>query len=46
MINVPFEWANIVPIEVEASWGPDWINKKEIGKYANNSWNGIVQIRE
>ena len=46
MITVPFEWANIVPIEVEVSVGPDWINQKEIGKFANNKWNGIVQIKE
>jgi len=44
MINVPFEWSKIVPIEVEASYGEDWINMTEIGKYANNKWNGIVQL--
>lgn len=45
MINVPFEWANIVPIEVEVSWGRDWINMTEIGKYSNDKWNGIVEIK-
>lgn len=43
MINVPFEWANVVPIEVEASWGDDWIHMSDIGKFSNNKWNGIVQ---
>lgn len=45
MINCPFEWANIVPIEVEASMGPDWINMEKIGSYANNKWNGIIEIK-
>jgi uracil-DNA glycosylase family 4 len=44
LINVPFEWTKIVPIEVEASWGEDWINMTEIGKYANNKWNNIIQM--
>lgn len=43
MINVPFDWANVVPIEVEASWGDDWINMSGIGKFSNNKWNGIIQ---
>ena len=46
MINIPFEWANIVPIAVEASWGPDWINMTKIGEYSNDKWNGIVEIKE
>lgn len=46
LINVPFEWANVVPIEVEGSYGDDWINMKEFGKFANNSWNGIVEIKD
>ena len=46
MITVPFEWANIVPIEVEASWGKDWINQTKIGSFANNKWNGVVEIKD
>jgi DNA polymerase-1 len=44
LINVPFDWANIVPIEVEMSVGPDWIDMKEVGKFSNDKWNGIVQL--
>lgn len=46
MVNVSFEWANIVPIEVEVSMGPDWINMKKIGKYSNDKWDGIIEVRE
>lgn len=45
MITVPFEWANIVPIEVEMSVGEDWIHMEEVGKFANDKWNGIVEIK-
>lgn len=45
MINVPFEWANVVPIEIEGSYGQDWINMKEFGKFANNTWGGIVELK-
>jgi DNA polymerase-1 len=46
MINVPFEWANVVPIEVEASMGEDWLNLKEFGKFSNNKWGGVVEIKK
>ena len=46
MINVPFEWANVVPIEVEASMGEDWLNLKEFGKFSNNKWSGVVEIKK
>lgn len=46
MINIPFAWANIVPIEVDVSMGEDWINQTKIGAYANNKWNGIIEIKE
>jgi len=45
MVTIPFKWANVVPIEVEASWGPDWINMSKIGSFANNKWDGIVEIK-
>ncbi len=44
MINTPFEWARIVPLEVEVSMGPDWINQKEIGKYSSDNFSGIKQL--
>lgn len=46
LVNVPFEWANVVPIEVEMSVGEDWINMKEVAKFANDKWDGIVQLPE
>jgi uracil-DNA glycosylase family 4 len=46
MVNCPFEWAKIVPIGVEMSVGPDWINLKEVGKFSSDAWNGIVEIKE
>ena len=46
LITVPFKWANIVPIEVEMSVGPDWINMKEVGKFSNDKWNGVAEIKD
>lgn len=45
MVNCPFEWAKIVPIEVEMLVGEDWINQKEVGKFSSDKWNGIVEIK-
>lgn len=45
MVNCPFEWTKIVPIEVEVSMGPNWIDMKEIGKFSSDKWNGIVEIK-
>ena len=46
MVSCPFKWAQIVPIEVEMSIGPDWINLHEVGKFASDKWNGIVEIKD
>lgn len=46
MVNCPFKWAQVVPIEVEMSVGVDWINQKEVGKFRNDKWNGIVEIKD
>lgn len=46
LITVPFDWANIVPIEVEMSVGEDWINMKEVGKFSNDKWKGIVELHD
>lgn len=45
MINVPFEWAKIVPIAVEVSMGKDWINQEKIGEFSSDKWNGLVEIK-
>jgi uracil-DNA glycosylase family 4 len=46
LITLPFEWTRIVPIEVEMSVGEDWVHMQEVGKFANNSWNGIVELKK
>jgi uracil-DNA glycosylase family 4 len=46
MINVPYEWAKVVPIEVVMSVGEDWIHQKEVGKFRNDRWNGIIEIKD
>lgn len=46
MVNCPFKWAQIVPIGVEMSVGPNWIDLEEVGKFSSDKWNGIVEIKE
>ncbi len=38
MLDVPFEWAHIVPISVEASVGPNWCDLEEIGTFSSDKW--------
>lgn len=38
MLYVPFEWAHVVPIEVEMSVGDDWASLQEVGAYASDTW--------
>jgi DNA polymerase I-like protein with 3'-5' exonuclease and polymerase domains len=38
MISVPYEWAHVVPIEVEMSVGKNWSNQSEIGKFRSDTW--------
>lgn len=45
LITLPFEWTKIVPIEVEMSVGEDWVHMEEVGKFANNSWGGLVELK-
>ena len=45
ILDVPFEWAKIVPMEVEMSVGEDWLSMKEVGKFSSDKWNGIVEIK-
>lgn len=46
MVNCPFEWANVVPIEVEMSVGPDWINMKAVGAYASDGKGGVKNAKQ
>jgi uracil-DNA glycosylase family 4 len=38
MLNVPFKWAQVVPISVELSVGPDWMRLEEAGTYSSDTW--------
>jgi uracil-DNA glycosylase family 4 len=38
MLAVPFSWVN-VPITVEMSVGPDWLNMEEVATYSSDEWN-------
>jgi DNA polymerase-1 len=38
MLDVPFEWAKIVPITVELSVGTDWSKLEDIGTVRSNEW--------
>lgn len=45
MLDVPYDFVN-VPISVEASVGPDWLNLKEFGTFYSHTWfkhNGETQ---
>lgn len=46
MVNCPFEWAKIVPLEVEMSYGPDWIDQKPMGSYLSNGFGGFKNAKE
>jgi len=38
MLKVPFEWAHVVPISVEASVGDNWMDLEEIGTFSSDKW--------
>jgi uracil-DNA glycosylase family 4 len=38
MLQVPFEWAHIVPITAEMSMGKNWCDLDEIGTYSSDTW--------
>lgn len=40
MLDVPFEWAKIVPLGVEMSVGRDWDQQEGVGEWFSDSWNG------
>lgn len=41
MLQVPFEWAHVVPITVEMSTGPNWADLTEVGIYASDTWDKV-----
>src|SRR6185436_9944546 len=43
MLDVPFEWAHVVPISVEMSVGDDWFDMEDVGKYESDTWDGKVK---
>ena len=46
MVNTPFDWAHIVPIEVEMSVGDDWLHMEEVGKFkSTKERQGFVEIK-
>ena len=45
MITIPFEWANIVPIEVEVSYGEDWIHMEKVGSFVSDGCGGIKNAK-
>lgn len=42
MLHCPFEWAQIVPLGVEFSVGPNWFNQKTVGEYFTDTWKGTL----
>ena len=38
MLDVPFSWAKIVPISVEASIGENWLDMSEFGTFSSDEW--------
>ena len=45
MVNCPFEWAQVVPIEVEMSVGENWLDKKETGSFISDGCGGIKNAK-
>lgn len=45
MVSVPFEWANIVPIEIEMSIGDNWNDLKDAGKFESTENGGYREIK-
>lgn len=44
MVNVPYKWANVVPIVVEMSVGDNWGFKDPVGDYASDTWKRSLGI--
>ena len=46
MVNTPFDWAHVVPMEVEMSVGDDWLHMIEVGKFkSTKERRGFVEIK-
>lgn len=43
MLDTSYDWAKVVPLEIEMSIGLDWASMKEVATYSTNKWNGIVE---
>lgn len=46
MVNCPFKWTDIVPLEVEMSVGVDWINMDAVGAWKNDGAGGFVDAKK
>lgn len=44
MLLTPFEWAHVVPIQVEMSIGDDWASVEEVGVYKSVSPDKWVEV--
>lgn len=38
MLDVPFEWAKIVPVSVEMSIGANWLAMEDFGTFSSDEW--------
>jgi uracil-DNA glycosylase family 4 len=45
MCNVPFKWAKVVPIVVEASVGENWSDMKECGKFRSDQLPKRIEVK-
>lgn len=46
MLDVPFEWAKIVPMGVEMSIGDDWADLEPVGEWYSDEWFGKMADEE
>lgn len=46
MINTPYEWAHVVPIEVELSIGDDWASTSEKAVFRSDGNGSWMQIKD
>lgn len=38
MLGVPFDWAKIVPLTVEMSLGPNWLEMEDVATFSSDKW--------
>lgn len=46
MLDVPYEWAHIVPMGAEMSIGDDWGTMQGVGEYTSDKWDGIIELKK